>query len=168
MRKSDEFMKSILLYISFFLLTIPALAQKRISFDEGKEPYFLVDTIPVHMKYLILNPNKIESVHVLKDSSALAAYGEKARYGAVIIKTKPNTVLLRIKDILIKYNLPETDRNLRVCLNKTLITRPELFLAEAGEIVEVEITTERNWINAEDANGTERFINIKTSEKTGK
>jgi TonB-dependent SusC/RagA subfamily outer membrane receptor len=160
-------MKNILQTILFLWLIIPAQAQNKVSFDEGKEPYFLVDTFRVSLKFLILGPNKIESVQVLKDSNAIAAYGEKARYGAVIIKTKPNTIMLRITDIIDRYNILQSDRLLRICINNTVIDRPELFLVEAGEIIKVEITTERNWINAEDANSTERFINIKTTDKSG-
>jgi TonB-dependent SusC/RagA subfamily outer membrane receptor len=158
-------MRNTFLFFIFFCLTIHSKAQNSVSFDEGKEPYFMVDTFRVDMKLLFLNPDRIESINVLKDSNAVAAYGEKAKYGAVIIKTKPNTVLLRISDIIEKYKISPADRALRVCINNTLITRPELFLAEAGEITEAEITTERNWVHAEDANSTERFINIKTSKK---
>lgn len=161
-------MKNIFQIILFLWLIIPAQAQNKVSFDEGKEPFFLVDTFRVSMKFLILGPNKIESVQVLKDSSAIAAYGEKARYGAVIIKTKPNTIMLRITDIINRYNILQSDRSLRICINNTVIDRPELFLVEAGEIIKVEITTERNWIYAEDANSTERFINIKTNDKEKK
>jgi hypothetical protein len=42
---------------------------------------------------------------------------------------------------------------------------PQLILIENSEFVSVEIITERNWINTEDANSGERFINITTRTK---
>ncbi len=62
------------------------------------------------------------------------------------------------------FVLPKTGAHTpKVCLSLTVIVR----FFELAHVV-VEITTEINWIHAEDANSTERFINIKTSEKTGK
>lgn len=151
------------------MLTFPAICQNRYSFDASKQPYMLVDTFRVDIKFLIINPKNIETVDVLKDSNAVKAYGDKAVYGAVIIKTKPNTKLLRANDIIDRYNISQADKNLRICINKTIISRPELLLIEQDEILGVEITTDKYWVNPEDANSTERFINIKTvvSEKNG-
>lgn len=47
-----------------------------------------------------INPENIESVSVFKDEAALAKYGEKGKYGVVIIQTKA-------KDLVIK-DLPVT------------------------------------------------------------
>jgi len=159
----NHFMKMILPYFGFFVLAISASGQQRVSFDTDKQPYFLVDTFTADFKCLVISPEKIEAVNILKDSNAVAMYGEKAKFGAVIMKTKPNTILLRVGDILTKYNVSKSDQTLRICINKTLVSRPDLILIEASEILGVEITTERYWLNAEEANSDEKFINIKTS-----
>ena len=41
----------------------------------------------------------------------------------------------------------------------------QLILVESSEIEDVQITTDRHWINSEDANSRERFINIITKTK---
>lgn len=155
-------MRALLIHTFFVILTIPAISQNRYSFDASKQPYMLVDTFRVDMKFLVINPDNIESVDVLKDSTAVKVYGDKATYGAVIIKTKPNTKLLRANDILDRYNISQADKNLRICINKTIISKPELLLIEQSEILGVEITTDKYWIHSKDANSTERVINIKT------
>ncbi len=158
-------MRAILLYSFFFGLTFSANSQGRVLNVADKQPYFQVDTFTVDLKLLVLNPDKIEIINVFKDNTAVAAYGEKAKHSAVIIKTKPNTKLLRVGDILDKYIISQADRNLRVCINKTVINRAELILIESSEILGVEITTDRYWINPEDANSRENFINIKTTSR---
>jgi TonB-dependent SusC/RagA subfamily outer membrane receptor len=157
----------VLLLSLFFGLPILAPGQERVISDAGKLPYVLIDSFSTDLRFLVISPDKIESVNVLKDSNALAVYGDKARNGAVIIKTKPNTRLLRVNDIFDQYNIPKAARKLRVCINKTLINQPELILIEASEMLGAEITTEKYWIHPEEAKSTERLINIKTN-KTGK
>jgi hypothetical protein len=158
----SHFMKALILHTILVILTVPAISQTRYAFDASKQPYILVDTFRVDIKLLVISPDNIETVDVLKDSNAVKMYGDKATYGAVIIKTKPNAKLLRANDILNNYNISQADKNLRICINKTIITRPELLLIEQSEILGVEITMDEHWIYPEDANSTERFINIKT------
>jgi hypothetical protein len=154
-------MRATLLFIIAFMLTVPAIGQPKYSFDSSKQPYMLVDDIEVlDLKLLVISPDKIESITVFKDSNAIRMYGDKAIAGAVILKTKPNTKFLRITDLLEMYNISPVDKKLRICINKTLVSRPDLILIEASEISGVEITTDRKWIHAEDANSTERFLNI--------
>ena len=159
-------MRQLFPILAFFLsFPIIAAGQNRLITEGNKQPYFQVDSFTVDFSHLILSPDRIESINVFKDDNAIAAYGDKAKYGAVIIKTKPNTTLLRISDVLEKYNLSKEDKELRVCLNKVLISRPVLALIEANEILGIEITMERLWVNPEDATCDERFINIKTSAR---
>lgn len=156
-------MRAILMILFFSCLVISSVGQERLLFDGDKQPYFLVDSFSVDLKYLVLSPTKIESISVLKDANAIAAYGDKAKYGAIIVKTKPNTTLLRVGEILDRYEIAKTDRELQVCINKTLVNQQGLVLIEEGEILGVEITTDRYWVNPKDANSNQRFINIRTS-----
>lgn len=157
-----------------FLLLLSAIgfvqlnAQQSTSSIKEQQIYVCIDTFRTDLKLLIVNPVKIESVDVLKGEHAVSKYGSKATDGAIIIKTKAGVKLLRLNDILSKYNIAAQDRNLRVCINNTIVTNTALLVIEESEITAVEITTEHNWINAEEANSKERFINIKTGESQSK
>ena len=158
-------MKSISLYLLCTLLAASAMGQQKTLMDPGKQPYVLVDTFRTDMKSLVLSPGKIESINVLKDSNALQAYGNKAKYGAVIVKTKPNTELHRLGDLLDQYKVSDNDRKLRVSINQVLISNPELILIDPAEVLAVETITGQQLINSGDQNNDEKFLNIKTIRK---
>ena len=81
-----------------------ALTQIRIrgngSINAGNAPLWVVDGIPVYTGNLgsstsanqsaltSLNPNDIESITVLKDAAAAAAYGSRAANGVILVTTK--------------------------------------------------------------------------------
>ena len=53
------------------------------------DPLFIVDGKTVDSEMLSkLSPDKIESISVLKDSTAIAIYGSRGRNGVIIVKTK--------------------------------------------------------------------------------
>jgi TonB-dependent SusC/RagA subfamily outer membrane receptor len=55
----------------------------------AKQPLYIIDGVPAPDSSLAsLNPNDITSIQVLKDQSAMAIYGDKARNGVVLISTK--------------------------------------------------------------------------------
>ena len=53
----------------------------------GMEPYYVIDGIP-GVDILMVAPDDIESIDVLRDASATAIYGSKAANGVIIITTK--------------------------------------------------------------------------------
>lgn len=56
---------------------------------DGESPLVYVDGKKVSREYLEnLNPNKIESIEILKGESATKAYGKAAKNGVVLVKTK--------------------------------------------------------------------------------
>ncbi|WP_158617943.1 TonB-dependent receptor plug domain-containing protein [Chitinophaga lutea] len=58
--------------------------------NEG--PLFVVDGIPMKKLDLgNLNPNDIQSLHILKDAAATSIYGSMANRGVIIIETKKNS-----------------------------------------------------------------------------
>lgn len=74
---------------------IKAATQTTIKFDGplgplGGEPLYILDGVEILEDKLKmkLSPNDIESINVLKGASATATYGEKAKYGAIIITSK--------------------------------------------------------------------------------
>lgn len=60
------------------------------SFEVGKEPLFIVDGIELKEGQNInkIDPNTIESLTVLKSTSATTAYGSRGANGVILIKTK--------------------------------------------------------------------------------
>ncbi len=59
------------------------------SISLSSEPLYVVDGIPINEEILnVLNPQDIESIHVLKDASATAIYGARASNGVIMITTR--------------------------------------------------------------------------------
>lgn len=58
------------------------------SLSTDSSPLYVVDGFPIVGNINNLNPNKIESMTVLKDAAATALYGSRAAFGVVLITTK--------------------------------------------------------------------------------
>jgi TonB-dependent SusC/RagA subfamily outer membrane receptor len=155
-------MKHLFCILLLIVTVSSAKAQLNSATNSNQQIYVVVDSFRTDLKLFIIKPDKIESIDVFKGEQAISKYGSKAADGAVIIKTKTGVKLLRLNDILTKYNVAAADRTLRVCINNTIIKNTGLLVIEESELIAVEITTGHNWINAEEANSHERFINIKT------
>ena len=169
------FMRNCILCINFLIFLLnSASGQKRICLDAGCgpinkiNPLVFVDSFKTDISYLVLDPDKIESINIFKDSSAISKYGDEAKDGVILIQPKKNVQFLRIDKILDNSKINTGDRKLRICINNNLIRETQLLLIETSEIENVQITTDRHWTNSEDANSCERFINIitKTKDKT--
>ena len=165
--KPVHFMRILLLYILIVTASLKPVQGQFKALDKSdiadtSRPLILVDSFRTDMKYLIMDPQMIASIDVYKDSNAIRKFGEKGKYGVIIIRPKAGANFLQIAKILEKYSVSNPDRKLRVCVNNTLIQEPELILIEESEMLYVEITTERRWTASEDANSGEKFINIVT------
>ncbi|MCR6720645.1 MAG: TonB-dependent receptor plug domain-containing protein [Chitinophagaceae bacterium] len=76
--------------------TVPAKANSRLKLKgvatPGKEPLYVIDGITVGEKNKALldtlNPDRIESISVIKNAEATALYGKDAENGVIIISTK--------------------------------------------------------------------------------
>jgi len=166
-------MRNCILCINFLIFLLnSASGQKRICLDAGCgsikkiNPLVFVDSFKTDISYLVLDPDKIESINILKDSVVISKYGDEAKDGIIIIQPKKNVQFLRIDRILDNNKINAEDRKLRICINNNLMKETQLILVESSEIENVQITTDRHWINSEDANSCERFINIITKPKT--
>ena len=168
-RHSKPFMRNCILCINFLILLLnSASSQKRICLDAGCgpinkiNPLVFVDSFKTDISYLVLDPNKIESIDILKGSSAISKYGDEAKDGVIIIQPKKDVQLLRIDKILDNNKINAADRKLRICINNNLMKETQLILIESSEIEGVQITTDRHWINSEDANSCVRPpLNVK-------
>jgi len=59
------------------------------SIDEANPPLIFLDGVPITKAAMDkINPETIESISVLKDKSSFVLYGEKAKNGVILIKTK--------------------------------------------------------------------------------
>lgn len=59
------------------------------SINGDVNPLFIVDGVPVASNsFAALNPEDFETIHVLKDAAATAAYGSRAANGVIVITTK--------------------------------------------------------------------------------
>lgn len=68
------------------------------SLGAGNEPLYVVDGMPYSAglnqnlnPLLLINPNDIESINILKDASSTAIYGSRGANGVIIITTKKGT-----------------------------------------------------------------------------
>ena len=66
--------------------TDPAFNVRGFESINGGAPLILVDNVPMDIGSL--NPNDIESISVLKDTSSAAIYGARAAFGVILITTK--------------------------------------------------------------------------------
>jgi len=57
--------------------------------SNGQKPLFILDGEVISESVMkVIDPNKIESINILKDASAIAVFGEKGKGGVVQITTK--------------------------------------------------------------------------------
>ncbi|MDX6191075.1 von Willebrand factor type A domain-containing protein [Flavobacterium sp. Fl-318] len=85
------------------------------SLPSQNEPLYVLDGVPVKSQQIArINPNDIQDMKVLKETSATSIYGSRAANGAIIIATKNN----------IYKNLTEQEINKK--LNITVPVQPEV------------------------------------------
>ena len=63
-------------------------------------PLILVDGFETDMESMVLAPDHIESITILKAKSAVKSYGDKANEGVILIVTKPGTQFYKIADFV--------------------------------------------------------------------
>lgn len=94
------------LVFSLFLFAQQQLPSDRIRIDGShpslpdNQPLVVVNGNSTTMDALILDPNNISQIDILKDSSATAIYGGYGINGVIIITTKPGTNFKRLDDFM--------------------------------------------------------------------
>lgn len=129
------------------------------------QPLVLIDSVETTMSDFWLNPNDIVAIRILKDSVAIAKYGEKAKNGVILISTKPNTEVIKLSDLITQYELSVKDKDLKVCKDKILVENPDRILVSKSDIARVEVITDNYWHTPLVAGPEERFINIVMKRK---
>jgi hypothetical protein len=105
------------------------------------------------------------SIDVLKDSASIVKYGEKAKNGVIIIRTKPDTELIKLSDLITQYEMSIKEKNLKVCKDKILVGNPDKILVSKSDIARVEIITDNYWHTPLVSGPEEQFINIVMKRK---
>src|SRR6476661_4632382 len=105
-------MRAFILYIAIFTLQLNSVSgQTRIvldgpnRIDTSRRPLVLVDTFITDITHLVLDPQKIDSINIFKDSTAISKFGDAGKFGVIIIYPKPYAKFLRVDKILDNYKL---------------------------------------------------------------
>ena len=147
------------------LLFLNSLAQQPThNPTPANDPLVIVDSFKTSLKELVLAPDNIASIHVFKDTSATNRFGDAGKNGALLINTKPNTNLLRLKTLLDRFQVPDSLRQYRVCINQVPIANPELILLDESQITGVHTFNDVEW-NPSGAHKNEKLLNIVSKAK---
>lgn len=157
-------MRTALLASLLFISELVSAQVRRIQAVRREEPLVLVNDTETDLKHLVLNPGNIEKLHVLKDSSVVATYGDKARHGVLLIVLKPKITLSKLDAVLNQFNIAEPDRKLKVCIDKILVKDTAKILVDPSEVSRIEITTERVLNYSFEEYTGEKYINIITRQ----
>jgi TonB-dependent SusC/RagA subfamily outer membrane receptor len=163
-------MKRLIAAIFVCCLATAATAQKRAYVSQSaslneQPPLVLVDSVETSLNDLWINPANIESMNVLKDSAAIAKYGDKGKNGVILIRTKTNTELIKLTDLITQYDVSIKDKNLKVCRDKILVENPDKILVDKKDILKIEVITDTWWQTPMIVGSEEKFINIVTKRK---
>lgn len=138
-------------------------APVRIS-SSDQQPLIIVDSVATDFNHLIIAPDRIVSIDVLKDSASVRRYGDQARFGVVIIHTKEKGAVIPLDKLLDEFHIASADRALPVCINHVLVNDNKRLLADRSNIIKIEVITDTYWISPMQAGPEERHINIVTSK----
>lgn len=115
------------------------------SISASNAPLWVVDGIPVvsgdialmtntSSQQATINPNDIESITVLKDAAAAAAYGSRAANGVILVQTKSGKEGKTQFDARVKYgvNWLQSDSGFRMMTPEELLTYQRDAIVNAG------------------------------------
>lgn len=124
--------------------------------DTCTMPLAIVGTFATPLPYLVIDPNNIDSINILKNGTAL---GQRARNGVIRIYPKKNARLLTLRELYERFSVAPADRTLRVCIDEVVVDAPELLLVDESAIAGVNTFTHTDWNNPAEPK-SETFLNI--------
>lgn len=152
-----------------------AQAEKSITFTEltqkvsvqVDQPLVIINGQETTPGTMVLPDDKIAEMHIHKKGSPEAKkYSLKAEKDVIVIKAKEGVDLVKFTQILDHFNVPASQRTLKVSFNRTTLVNPELILADLSEIEKVEVAeagarefAQWGW------NKGEKFLNIVTKKQ---
>ena len=100
----------------------------------AQKPLFILDGEVISESVMsVIDPNKIESINILKDASAVAVFGEKGKGGVVQITTKKGAAGEQLADgrIVIKGRALEEPRKLE---EKRIVISADTIVSHGGTV----------------------------------
>lgn len=157
--------KSVLISFFSFFLSVTLFAQRgRTILAPDLQPLIIVNSFMTDFKHLLLKPDNIISMDVLKNERVIAAYGDKAKNGVIVIHIKKHTEIFRLTDIFEHYQIPDTDRKLKVCIDNVQVSDSSLLVIDKADIATVEVITDICWVTPQVPGPEERYINIASKQ----
>jgi hypothetical protein len=139
----------------------PSVVEK-VVLNDTKSPIIWIDTMKTDINHLLVDTQRIDSLHILKDSAAARQYGQDAANGVLVMYPKDSVKLMRLDQFLEFQGVPAADRKLRVCVNHTLVRYPPYLIIDPTYIKTVQITRNRHWGYLDEVNSGELFLNLMT------
>ena len=155
----------LLLLLQVCKLNAQPVTRSLTSYYSTKDPLVLVDTFITSIKCFIIDPGKIESIKVYKDTTAINKFGNAGKEGAIVIHIKDGVNLIRLGPLFDKYGFPDSLRHYRVCVDEVLIKSPELLLIDASQINGIGTFGYIDWNDLKNPK-KEDFINITTKNSS--
>lgn len=115
------------------------------SVDSSTNPLYVIDGEIYEGNILSsINPEKIESIKVLKDAAATSIYGEKAKNGVIVIESKNLTKSEKRK---LKRALKKLVKNISPIIEeaKSETEIPDAEIPEAGKLTAGEVNNFSKW-----------------------
>jgi hypothetical protein len=169
-RKNKTVMKAFFLSVSLCILIGTAvIAQNNPRSNQNnpvalqESPLVIIDSFTTDIKHVVLNPDKILSIDVLKDSSTVSRFGEKARYGVIIIQPKKEANFISLNKLLDEFHITGADRGLKVCVDHIFVKDPSKLVIDRSSIHTVSIITDIVWETPQVAGKEERHINLQST-----
>ncbi len=155
-----------LLLVCYILLAFKGATQSKSETSHADStPLVLVNGLLTSIKALVMHPDAIQSIDVLKGDNAVAKYGRQAKYGAIIIHAHKHIKLYRLTELMDKLNWPDSLRKYRVLVDEVLIDDPALILVQESEISMLGTTNHVDWPDFCATPTSEKFINILRRKK---
>ena len=102
-------------------------------------PLIMVGSQETAPDAVILNPDKIQSMEVLKGEKAVERFGEKGKEGVVVMELKEEVSLARLPEVFERFAITAQQQKLTVAINGKHVAYPELLLADLRQIKKVEV-----------------------------
>jgi hypothetical protein len=118
-----------------------------------------------HFKRIILNPKTIDNIEIVNKTDAMIRFGDKGKFGAIIIEINYNTELLSLTELFEQFCIDGKYRQLPICLDDDFITESSKILADVTAIKKMEVTEGRYWFYTKQVDSPQNYINIVTKSK---
>ncbi|WP_295670784.1 hypothetical protein [uncultured Mucilaginibacter sp.] len=104
-------------------------------------------TLQTYFCNILINPNNINNIKVDKTPGDTLIYGNNAANGIATLSLNPETQLLNYDQLLKKFKIEKSERNLPVYIDSVITYKPQNSFFEASMIKSIQIQKEKNTNN---------------------